>query len=197
MCICLKSLKSCIQHSVRPPGIVTTSKLSIYMGFSGKSLGGLLYPFTEGLPTQDWTQSLRVPALSAGSSPVVPHGKAPIQTSTVDILLQVTHWPTTLLSNDQFFVLEQYTFLLINSLVTNCRFAKWKVSKQGNKQENKGTLPKLGNCQTKWTRRKIMIFVKFFMAWKEFMVLIWVYFVSPVNLCEGLREMSVMMYLKS
>ena len=51
-----------------------------------------------------------------------------------------------------------------------------RVSKQGNKRENKDT-PKLGNCHTKQSNA----FVKVFMDWKEFVVPIWVYFVSPVR----------------
>ena len=50
---------------------------------------------------------------------------------------------------------NKYTFLLINSLVTNCRLQNERESEQGNKQENKDTF-KLGNCHTKWAEKKVI-----------------------------------------
>ena len=112
------------------------------MGFSRQEYwSGLLYPFTESLPTQGLNSSLSSPSIVRQVLHQQCHMGSPIHTSTGRHIAVSYTLTKNFIEQWKFSSLfwNKYTFLLINSLVTNCRLQNKRVSKQGNKQENKDT----------------------------------------------------------
>ena len=120
----------------------TVTRQAPPVGFSRQDWSGLLHPFTEGLPTQGLNSSLLSPSIVRQVLHGQCHMGSAIQTSTGKHIATSYTLTSNFVEQWKFSPLfwNKYTFLLINSLVTNCSLQNERESEQGNKQENKDTL---------------------------------------------------------